>query len=92
MKVDIDGLDETALLDLNRRIVERIRAIRRSKDLASMRQFAVGERVAFQPPGATPVVGILTRHNTKSVTVVAEDGRRWNVAPALLRAVIDGPF
>ena len=46
MKFDLDGLDETELRELHRRIVERLRWIRRSEDQVSMRQFALGERVA----------------------------------------------
>ena len=35
--------------------------------------------------GDRGVIGILTRYNRKTVTVVADDGRRWNVSPTLLR-------
>jgi hypothetical protein len=41
--------------------------------------------VTFQPEGRPPVVGMLVRYNRKSVTVITDDGQRWNVSPALLR-------
>jgi hypothetical protein len=31
------------------------------------------------------VLGILTRYNKKSVTVITDDGHRWNVSPGFLR-------
>jgi hypothetical protein len=33
------------------------------------------------------VVGMLTRYNPKTVTVITDDGQRWRVSPALLRRV-----
>ena len=50
-----------------------------------MVEFRIGERVTFDPQGGTPVFGILTRYNKRTVTVLTDDGHRWNVAPRLLR-------
>lgn len=46
--------------------------------------------MTFQPQGMPPVTGVLTRYNRKPVTVLTEDGQRWNVSPALLRRVAPG--
>ena len=36
------------------------------------------------------MTGIVTRYNRKTVSIVTDDGQRWNVSPQLLeRAVID---
>jgi hypothetical protein len=35
------------------------------------------------PPGGV-LVGMLTRYNKKTVTVITDSGERWNVAPGLL--------
>jgi len=50
-----------------------------------MLEFKIGDRVFFQPGGHPIVVAMLTRHNKKTVTVITDNGPRWNVAPALLR-------
>lgn len=50
-------------------------------------KFSVGDRVTFQPDGRPPVVGMLTRYNKKTVTVITDDGRHWNVSPGLVRKV-----
>jgi hypothetical protein len=38
-----------------------------------MLEFRIGDRVTFEPKDGTPVFGILTRYNTKSVTVITDD-------------------
>jgi hypothetical protein len=85
MKVDIDKLTEAELVDLNNRIVERLRFLTQMRAHAQMLEFKIGDRVSFQAAGHPIVVGMLTRYNKKTVTVITDSGRRWNVAPAFLR-------
>lgn len=85
MKIDIDRLTEAELIDLNNRIVERLRLLHQMRAHAQMLEFKIGDRVSFQPEGHPVVVGMLTRYNRKSVTVITDSGQRWNVAPRLLR-------
>lgn len=87
MAIDIDRLTEAELVDLNHRIVERLRLLQHMRAHAHMLEFRIGERVTFQPDGRGPVQGMLTRYNRKSVTVVTNDGHRWTVSPALLSKV-----
>jgi len=55
-----------------------------------MLEFRIGDRVEFQPAGRPPLVGVLTRYNKKTVTVITDSGERWNVAPSLLRRTAEG--
>ena len=87
MAIDIDNLTEAELIDLNNRIVERLRFLAQMHAHAEMLEFRIGDRVVFQPAGRGEVVGMLTRYNRKTVTVITDDGQRWNVAPALIRKV-----
>jgi hypothetical protein len=48
-------------------------------------EFKTGDRVSFLPEGRSVVVGMLTRYNRETVTVITDKGERWNVAPTLLR-------
>ena len=84
MNIDIDKLSQAELVDLNHRIVERLRFLRDARAHLSMLQLRIGERVSFQPDGRERIWGIVTRYNKKSVSVVATDGSRWTVAPMLL--------
>ena len=87
LKIDIDGLTEAELIDLNNRIVERLRFLHQARAHSQMLEFSVGDRVSFQPEGREPLLGVLTRYNRKTVTT--EQGQRWNVSPGVLRKVKD---
>ena len=54
-----------------------------------MMKFNLGEQVSFEPPGRGVIIGILTRFNKKSVTVITEAGQKWTVAPNLLLKISD---
>ena len=88
MKIDIDKLSESELIDLNNRIVERLRFLKQKRAHDQMLKFKIGDRVTFYPEGLPPVVGMLTRYNRKTVTVITDDGQHWNVSPNLLRKVV----
>jgi hypothetical protein len=85
MKIDIDKLSEEELIDLNNRVVERLRFLSQMRAHSEMLDFKIGDRVAFQPAGHPRLVGMLTRYNKKTVTVITDTGQHWNVAPGLLR-------
>lgn len=89
MTLSIDHLSEAQLIDLNRRIVERLKFMAQMRAHTSMLNFSVGDRVCFQPHDRPVQFGILTRYNRKTVTVITEDGVRWNVAPGLLRKLTE---
>lgn len=88
MRIDIDGLSETDLVDLNHRIVARLRMLRQLHAHSQMMEFKIGDRVVFYPEGQSKA-GTLTRYNRKTVTVITDDGEHWNVAPGLLRSTDD---
>jgi hypothetical protein len=90
MPIDIDSLTEAELIDLNNRIVERLRFMHQARSHKRMLDFKIGDRVSFQPEGRGLLVGTLTRYNKKTVTVITEAGERWNVAPGFLRKVVEG--
>jgi hypothetical protein len=87
MKTDIDALSEAELVDLNNRIVARLRFLREMRSHARMLEFSVGDKVSFQPEGRPALAGMVTRYNRKTVTVITESGERWNVSPGLLRKI-----
>ena len=61
MKINIDELSESELIDLNNRIVERLRFLRQARTHSKMLEFGIGDRVAFTPSGNEPVRGMLTQ-------------------------------
>ena len=87
MKIDIDKLTEAELIDLNHRIVERLRFIQQVHAHQSMLEFSIGDKVSFEPQGRPTIFGVITRYNKKTVSVLSDEGGRWNVSPHLLRKV-----
>lgn len=85
MNFDIDKLTEDELIDLNNRIVARLRFLNQMRAHSQMLDFRIGDRVTFQPEGRPALFGIITRYNKKTVTVITDSGQHWNVAPGLLR-------
>ncbi|MDZ4347881.1 MAG: hypothetical protein U1E51_36200 [Candidatus Binatia bacterium] len=85
MKIDIDQLSEEELIDLNNRVVARLRFLNQMRAHSQMLDFRIGDRVTFHPEGYPPLFGMITRYNRKTVTVITNGGQCWNVAPGLLR-------
>jgi hypothetical protein len=85
--IDIDKLTEPELVDLNNRIVARLKFLQQMRAHASMLAFSLGERVSFQPDGHPVLFGVITKYNRKSVTVITESGQHWTVAPSFLRRI-----
>ncbi len=83
-KFDIDSLPEQDLIELNHKIVARLRFLSQH---SIMLDFRIGERVKFRPDGRPEVIGILTQYNKKTVTVITDSGEHWRVAPGLLSKV-----
>jgi hypothetical protein len=84
MKIDIDRLSEEELIDLNHKVVSRLRFIREMRSHREMMNFSIGEKVRFHPSGHPVLTGTICRYNKKSVTVITDNGQRWNVHPGLL--------
>jgi len=91
-RIDIDGLTEAELVDLNHRIVARLKLLGELRAHQAMLDFRIGERVSFEPPQRGRLFGIITRYNRKSVTVITEGGEHWTVAPSRLhKAPVGAP-
>jgi hypothetical protein len=85
--IDIDRLTEADLIDLNNRVVARLKFLSQMRAHAHMLDFSIGEKVSFQPDGQPVLTGIIAKYNRKSVTVITENGKQWRVSPAFLRKI-----
>ena len=85
MPIDIDRLTEAELIDLNRRIVERLKFLSQMRAHAQMLDFSIGDRVSFDADHYGPVSGVIVKYNRKTVTILTADGQPWRVSPSLLR-------
>lgn len=84
---DLNDLSYDELLALNDWIIERLKFLDRVDAHDAMMQFHPGARVRFDSPKRGPQTGTITKFNQKTVTVLTDDGRRWNVAPQVLSEI-----
>lgn len=84
----VDTLDDEQLHALYHVVAQRLQLAAKAHALAAMLQFHVLDRVSFVHNGKQ-YEGTVTRLNQKTVSVMLEDGTRWNVAPSLLTKVAD---
>lgn len=87
MSININHLTEAELTSLNRKIIERLKFITLIQNQHEMMQFSPGEKISFEPPGRGRMVATLVRFNKKTVSVITENGEKWNVSAHLLSKI-----
>ena len=87
MKFDIDSLSYDQLVELNQKIVARLKFLDSMHAHKEMMQFSIGDQVCFEPPGRGKLYGALVKYNKKTVTIITDSGQKWNVSPHLLSKV-----
>ena len=85
MEFDIDKLSREELLELNHRIVERLKYLASREALELSKKFKVGEIVEFRG-GKNMVRGVIIRINRKTMSIKTNEGQ-WNVHPQFLKKV-----
>jgi hypothetical protein len=84
----VDTLDEDQLHALYHVVAQRLQLAQKAHALAAMSQFHVLDRVSFVHNGKQ-YEGTVTRLNQKTISLMLDDGTRWNVAPSLLTQIAD---
>jgi hypothetical protein len=87
MKIDIDQMTESELVELNHRVVQRLKFLESMQHHHEMLKFNIGDKVSFEPPGRGRQTGILAKYNQKTVTIVTDSGQRWNVSPSFISKI-----
>lgn len=88
-EIDLDRFTPEELMALNRRIVERLKFLESMQAHRDMMAFNLGARVSFDSPHNGRLLGTLVKYNRKTVTVLTDNGQRWNISPHLLSPVKD---
>ena len=76
MPIDIDGLSFEELLELNQRVVARLKMLESMQTHIEMMRFNPGQRVSFEHGGGR-LMGTLVKYNRKTVTVVTAAVAAW---------------
>jgi len=82
----IEQLDEDQLHAVYNILAERLKFVHKARALLEMRKFNIMDRVSFSHNGKR-YEGIVNRLNQKSITVLLDDGTRWNVSPGVLEKI-----
>ena len=88
MSIDLDTLSYEELITLNHKIVERLKYLDSVHAFEEMASLNIGAQVSFESKVGRQT-GTVMKFNTKTVGILAENGRRWNVPPHLLSRVKD---
>ena len=81
--MDLSAFSENELIDLNHKIVKQLNFLRQTRTHKSMLKFNIGETVYFDH-NDDKIIGIISKFNKKTVTIVTSKGPQWNVSPNLL--------
>lgn len=85
MEFDVDRLSREELLELNHRIVERLKYLASREALELSKRYKVGDAVEFRG-GKNMIRGIVMRINRKTMSIKTNEGQ-WNVHPQFLKKV-----
>ncbi len=80
----INLLDYDELVKLNEYIVKRLNLILNKRAMEKVQEFNVLDRVYFIDNDGNEITGTIIRLNQKTVTIKADDGKRWRVSPSFL--------
>jgi hypothetical protein len=83
--IDLTPISEAELIDLHRRIVERLRLIQSARPLTALANFSIGMSVDFATDDGRTIRGSIARLNRRTATIVTATGS-WRVSPSLPRA------
>ena len=91
MGFDIEQLSLEELIDLNKRLIMRIRYLQGVKAMEDLNRFKVGDRVHFHDHEGKPREGIVVRINQRTVSVHTDEKcGHWNVPPRFLTKSAEG--
>ncbi len=86
--IELEKFTYEELVALNRAIVTRLKYLRAMRDLHSMSNMHLGQRVCFESRMGM-VTGTVVKFNQKTVIVHTDDHQNWKVSPNLLRPLLD---
>lgn len=83
----IKELSEEELIYLNKLVVERIKYLRQVETTNQMAIFNLGDMVEFQDNHGTMLQARVIKINKKTLTVLMDDKKQWNVHPVYLKLI-----
>ena len=88
MSIELDDLSYDELLDLNGRIIERLKLLDATDTINAMMKLNVGAKVCFDSSRHGMQTGTIIKFNPKTVVVLTDEGHRWKISPQMLSPLI----
>ena len=88
MSIELDDLSYDELLDLNGRIIARLKHLDAADALDAMMKFNLGSKVCFDSSRHGMQTGTIIKFNPKTVVVLTDEGHRWKISPQMLSPLI----
>ncbi len=89
MSIDINNLSRQELVELNDRVIERLKYMDAVHAQQAMMTLNIGTQVSFDSPRHSRVFGTVIKFNRKTVVVLTEDRVQWRVPPDILTPIKD---
>ena len=89
MSIDIDTLSREELVELNDRVIERLKYLDTMHAQQAMMTLNIGSQVSFDSPRHGRVFGTVIKFNRKTVVVLTEDRVQWRIPPDILTLIKD---
>ncbi len=89
MSIDINNLSRQELVELNDRVIERLKYMDAVHAQQAMMTLNIGTQVSFDSPRHGRVFGTVIKFNRKTVVVLTEDRVQWRVPPDILTPIKD---
>lgn len=84
MSINIENLSVKDLLELNKKIISRVKELKAQEQLKAAERFRMGEVVSFQSRDSGKITGIIMSMRKTKISILTEDNEKWTVSPALL--------
>jgi hypothetical protein len=88
MTIELDELSYDELLDLNDRVIARLKHLEATDTLNAMMKFNLGTKVCFDSSRHGMQTGTIIKFNPKTVVVLTDEGHRWKISPQMLSPLI----
>jgi hypothetical protein len=84
MSINIEHLSADDLMELNKKIVSRIKELKAQEQFKAAARFRMGDVVSFSDKNNVKTTGFITSIRKSTISVLTENNEHWNVSASLL--------
>ncbi|MGV8948487.1 MAG: hypothetical protein ACOH2E_03865 [Candidatus Paracaedibacter sp.] len=81
---DIENLTVQELIDLNEKVIRRLKELKSQEERKAATQFRINDIVSFTTRDNKKIIGFVTSTRKSKISIFTEDNEKWNVPPTIL--------